>query len=93
MILTDLKPENFMTYKDKLNEVKIIDLGGLSEFEKKVSFRTLTYVPPEFLLKLNYKSRTEFSLWSVGITLLEIILGDRSWKYERGKAPCSFTKL
>ena len=82
-----------MTNSLSMLEISIIDLGGLVYEGKKVYFKTNQYTPPEFRLKKKYSARTAFSVWSVGITILELILGHPKWGTKEYILNCAFKNM
>ena len=82
----DIKLENILI--DSKNEIKIIDFGfGMfsPEDEMQTFFcGTPNYMPPEIILKVNYKG-DRADLWSLGILLYKMLIGDFPFRGESEK--------
>lgn len=86
IIHRDLKLENiFLKFKKQgnaevIDDVKIVDFGfGIkSDKNTKGLMGTPNYMPPEALKKLPYNNK--FDMWSLGIILYVILVGDFPFK-------------
>lgn len=79
LVHSDLKPENIMLSlsDNKIQSLKLIDFGSSFHFaSNKQELSTPEYLPPEVLLK-KFCEMLPWSLdvWSLGIVLLEILIG------------------
>lgn len=70
----DIKPENFMYTNSGCQNLKMIDLGLSSGFEKKGKVRgTIQYMAPEFWAGIY---GPEGDVWSCGIALFSMLTGE-----------------
>ena len=79
IIHRDLKPDNIMlTEANDYGHIKIMDFGLSKILGKKEKvadgFGTLTYVPPEVLLRKPYSK--EIDIWSIGVILYLMLSGE-----------------
>lgn len=82
----DIKLENILI--DSKNEIKIIDFG-FGMFSPGDDLQTFfcgtpNYMPPEIILKVNYKG-DRADLWSLGILLYKMLIGEFPFKGESEK--------
>lgn len=74
IIHTDLKPENIAFVDDKLQKIKIVDLGNgmsISEVNSHNILQTRYFRAPEVILQL-HKSKM-MDIWSIGCIICELI--------------------
>jgi len=80
----DIKPDNILFTDKTLDHLRIIDFGFVKQIPDKYIyldggyFGTPGYMPPEFLIGINYgdnKINDKADVWSCAVILLELILG------------------
>ena len=77
LIHCDLKPENILIYNDF--RIKLIDFGSCHFFEaKEFQGPTPEYLAPEILMQ-NERNVFTVDVWSLGVLLLEIVIGIPVW--------------
>ncbi|KOB63456.1 hypothetical protein PFHG_05240 [Plasmodium falciparum HB3] len=80
LIHRDIKPTNIVLSKDGI--AKIIDFGSCEELknsdQSKELVGTIYYISPEILMRTNYDCSSD--IWSLGITIYEIVLCTLPWK-------------
>uniref|UniRef100_A0A8C4T5T9 Serine/threonine-protein kinase 1 n=1 Tax=Erpetoichthys calabaricus TaxID=27687 RepID=A0A8C4T5T9_ERPCA len=87
---SDIKPRNIL-FQSTTGQVKLIDFGcGGFLLEEKYARRpgTLAYCPPEYFLYKKYKPESA-NVWSLGITLFELLSGFRPFQSSMEIMTCS----
>lgn len=76
----DLKPKNIFVQNKEENDIYIGDFGGVVQEGSKIRFKQFTgyYASPELRKNIAIKCSPSMDVYSLGVTLLRLVIGDKS---------------